>query len=92
MISDRDKAAIIEIAQRYRVGQILLFGSSADPAKEADDIDLAVEGVRPEQFFKFYGDLIFSLSKPVDLIDLSANTRFTKLVHREGVRLYGRSA
>jgi len=92
MISKQDKATIADIAGRYGVRGILLFGASADPKRQANDIDLAVEGVAPEQFFDFYGDLLFSLSKPVDLIDLSNDTKFNKLVYREGIRLYGRSA
>lgn len=92
MISEQDKATIVEIARRYNVEGVLLFGSSADPNKQADDIDLAVEGIAPEKFFSFYGDLLFGLSKPVDLIDLSNNIKFNRLVYREGIRLYGRSA
>ena len=89
MISDQDKAKIVDIARRYDVGGVLIFGSSADPNRNANDIDLAVEGIEPEKFFDFYGDLLFSLSKPVDLIDLSSDTKFTKLVYRDGVRVYG---
>ena len=89
MISEQDKAIIVDIARRYDVGRILLFGSGADQKREAKDIDLAVEGVQPEQFFSFYGELLFALSKPVDLIDLSNDTKFNRLVYREGIRLYG---
>jgi predicted nucleotidyltransferase len=92
MISKLDKATIVDIARRYDVGGILLFGSSADPKKEVNDIDLAVEGIAPEKFFSFYGELLFNLSKPADLIDLSSDTKFNRLVYREGIRLYGRSA
>ncbi len=89
MISEHDKATIVDIARRYDAREVLLFGSSADPSREANDIDLAVEGVAPERFFSFYGDLLFGLSKPVDVIDLSNNTKFNRLVYREGIRLYG---
>jgi len=92
MISEQDKVTIVEIARRYDVGGVLLFGSSADPKIEANDIDLALEGIAPEKFFRFYGDLLFGLSKPVDLINLSNNTKFNRLVCREGIRLYGQSA
>ncbi|HUW20700.1 MAG TPA: hypothetical protein VMW16_15490 [Sedimentisphaerales bacterium] len=81
----------MDIARRYGVKRVLLFGSGAAPEGEANDIDLAVEGIVPEEFFNFYGDLIFGLSKPVDLIDLSDNTKFSRLVSREGIPLYGRS-
>ena len=92
MISEQDKAIIVDIARRYDVGGVLLFGSSTDPTREANDIDLAVEGIAPEQFFSFYGDLLFGLSMPVDLIDLSNDTKFNRLVYREGIRVYGQSA
>jgi uncharacterized protein len=90
MILDEDKAKIADISSRYGVTEILLFGSGADPESRPNDIDLAVNGIKPEQFFSFYGDLIFALSKPVDLIDLSKKTKFNQIVQREGIRLYGK--
>ena len=92
MISEQDKVKIIEIGIQYNVREILLFGSSIDPNRKANDIDLAVAGIAPENFFNFYGDLLFELSKPVDLIDLSNDTKFNRLVYRDGIRLYGQSA
>ena len=89
MISQEDRSRIIEIAKRFHVSKVLLFGSSADPEKEGRDIDLAVEGVPPSQFFDFYGRLMMALSKPVDLVDLGDNTEFTDIVRREGVLVYG---
>jgi predicted nucleotidyltransferase len=71
------------------VKKIILFGSSIDPSKKSKDIDLAVEGIPHSQFFKFYGDLIFNLSKPVDIIDLTKDSRFNKIVAAEGLLLYG---
>ena len=89
MISREDKSAIIDLATRYKVKRVLLFGSSTDPDRDARDIDLAVEGIRPADFFRFYGELIFGLSKPVDLVDLSTDSKFTRLIQRDGVSLYG---
>ena len=88
MISPKEKLIISLIAGRYRVKRVLLFGSSLGK-KKARDIDLAVEGIRPQDFFKFYGDLLFSLPKPVDLINLSQNSKFTRLVRQEGLAIYG---
>ena len=89
MISEQDKSAIMRLAREYGVRRVLVFGSAASASAEARDIDLAVEGVRPADFFTFYGDLIFSVSKPVDLVDLSPDTRFTRLVRKEGIAIYG---
>jgi predicted nucleotidyltransferase len=87
MISAQDKSQILELARQFRATRVLLFGSSADPEKEGRDIDLGVEGVAPQDFFAFCGRLIMSLSKPVDVVDISVETPFAKIVRREGVPL-----
>jgi uncharacterized protein len=89
MLTARDRTRIEEIAKRYDVDRVLLFGSSAADEGEARDIDLAVEGLAPSRFFSFYGELIFSLSKPVDLVDLSRKTKFTEIIRSEGLPIYG---
>jgi len=89
MITEKDKKTIHEISKKYHIKRVLLFGSSIDPAKESHDIDVAVEGISPEDFFKYYGDLLMSLSKPVDVVDLSGSSKFIKLVLQEGIPLYG---
>ncbi len=88
MISEKDKTSILEIAQKYKAKKVFLFGS-ASMSEEHHDIDLAVEGIPDNTFFKFYSELIFNLSKPVDLVDLSKKSRFNDLILSEGVLLYG---
>lgn len=51
MITEKDKDTIQRISKKYHVKRVLLFGSSIDPIKESRDIDIAVEGVAPEEFF-----------------------------------------
>ena len=89
MIADADKKIIQDISKQYHAKKVLLFGSSIDPQKESHDIDIAVEGISPKDFFKYYGDLIFSLSKPVDVIDIKGKSKFISLILREGTLLYG---
>ncbi len=89
MLAEKDKRAITHLARQYGVQKVLLFGSAADRWKESRDIDLGVIGIEPRLFFEFYGNLMFSLSKPVDLVDLSKDTRFNALVKREGIPIYG---
>ncbi len=88
MISDSDKIKIVALAEKYKVSKLYLFGSGLN-SDEANDIDLAVEGVVASEYFRFYGELIFNLSKPVDLIDLRKETLFTKTIISEGHLLYG---
>jgi uncharacterized protein len=89
MISETDKKIIQELSKKYQVKKVLLFGSSLDPVKEGRDIDLAVDGIDPREFFDYYGDLMLKLSKPVDLIDLSDESKFVTLVKRDGITIYG---
>jgi len=89
MISQEDLATIIFYAQKYKVQTVYLFGSSLDDAHKAADIDLAVLGVPPHLFFKFYGKLLRYLSKPVDLVDLSPESLFNQLIKEKAVKIYG---
>jgi uncharacterized protein len=89
MITDMDKAVIVDLARKYRAEKVLLFGSSLSDRIEARDIDLGVAGISPRDFFRFYADLLLRLSKPVDVVDLTRRTAFTSLVLRDGVPLYG---
>lgn len=89
MISQKDKEKISAISKKYKAKKVLLFGSSLDPHLEANDIDLAVEGIEPRSFFKYYGELLFGLSKPVDIVDLSKKSRFTEFIERKGIVIYG---
>ncbi len=86
MITKDEKQAITELSKKYNVKQVLLFGSSLTGV--GADIDLAVEGIAPEKFYSFYGDLMFALSKPVDLIDLSSTSKFIQMIKNEGIQLY----
>jgi predicted nucleotidyltransferase len=89
MLTEKDKNAILLLARQYGVHKVLLFGSGVEREKEARDIDLGVIGIEPRRFFEFYGDLMFRLSKPVDLVDLSKDTKFNALIKREGIPIYG---
>ena len=89
MISEKDRVTIQELARKYRVSRVLLFGSSLSEGVESRDIDIAIEGIADKDYFAFYGDLLCSLSTPVDVIDLSKKTKFVEMVLREGVRLHG---
>jgi len=89
MITDADKKAICEISKRFNAKRVLLFGSSLIPERESCDIDIAVEGIPPKDYYRYYGELMFSLSKPVDVVDISGTSKFIELILQEGISLYG---
>ena len=88
MITDTDKKIIEELARKYHAKRVVLSGSSLSPSRECRDIDIGVEGIEGKDFYTFYGELLFALSKPVDVFDLSKKTRFIELILREGIPLY----
>lgn len=89
MITERDKKTIQKISEKYSVKRVVLFGSSLDTNKESRDIDIAVEGIASRDFFRYYGELLFALSKPIDVVELCGTSKFLDLIRREGVLLYG---
>jgi predicted nucleotidyltransferase len=89
MISVDDSKTIRELAAKYSLKKVLLFGSAARKDSGYGDIDLAIEGIRPQEFFRFYGELMSRLSVPVDVMDLSKPKRFSRMVSREGILIYG---
>ena len=88
MLNEEDKGNIILIAKKYNVSSIYLFGSSIN-SDNPRDIDLGVKGIEPKLFFKFYGELLRILSKPADLVDLSKDSSFNRMVEKNGVKIYG---
>lgn len=88
MISEKDRITILKYAKKYNVSEVYLFGSSIG-REHANDIDIGIKGITPELFFDFYGELLLELSKPVDIVDLSKDDPFNRLVTKEGVKLYG---
>lgn len=89
MISNEDKYRLVEIAKKYNVSKVYLFGSNLNPERESNDIDLGVEGISDSLFFKFYSELIFALSKPVDLVDLKKESLLHSMIKSDGVLIYG---
>jgi predicted nucleotidyltransferase len=90
MVSDRDQATIAVLARRYGATTVWLFGSTADNGhRRGRDLDLAVEGVAPSRFFHFVGDLMLSLSKPVDVVALERRSKLGALIRRDGIPVYG---
>jgi hypothetical protein len=71
-----------------------LIGSSLyKDSDEIKDYDFAVADIPPGIFFVFYGELLRTMTKNVDIIDLSdRETKFKTIVMREGILVYDKSA
>ena len=88
MVSAQDKAIISDRARRFGAVKVWLFGSNAGRRTRGRDLDLAVEGLAPERFFQFVGELMMALSQPVDVIALEGRSNLGRLIRREGTPIY----
>jgi len=65
--------------------EVYVFGSAATGrTTEESDIDLAVSGLPPEDFFRAMGEAGDILQRPLDLVDLDEATPFTRYLQEEG--------
>jgi len=87
MLKKSDHIKIQAVSRKYHINKVLLFGSSLEEGKESRDIDIAIEGLAPKNFYAYCGELLLILSKPVDVIDLSIQSKFTDLIKKEGISL-----
>ena len=89
MISTEERETIIRCATKFGAAAVFLFGSSLLPDHVAHDIDIGVKGIAPRRFFKFYGELIRLMPKPVDVVDLTHDSLFNQLVQEKGQKILG---
>ncbi len=61
---------IITISKEFAAEKVLLFGSCLEDIESAQDIDIAVSGIKPREFFKYYGKVSMAVDDEVDIIDL----------------------
>jgi len=92
MLSKTDKNAIREAASKYRANRVFFFDKNIEPFERNNNIDIAVEGIDPKLFFKFYGDVLFNVSKPIDIIDASHANKYSHTISEKGVVIYDKSS
>jgi predicted nucleotidyltransferase len=78
-------ARAVEILKAGGCTEVYLFGSLAlGNFHERSDIDLAVRGCPPGNFFHCLGQLMMKLDYPVDLVDLDVENAFTRYLVKKG--------
>ena len=92
MLTEHDEMVIQALARKYGARRVLLFGSMAREDGVGRDIDLAVSGIAAADFFSFYGELMYAIAIPVDLVDLDKDSQFTRLIQKEGIPVYEQAA
>ncbi len=69
-ILERELKKIAGISREFGAKKVLLFGSCLEDIESARDIDIAVSGIKPGEFFKYYGKVSMAVDDEVDIIDL----------------------
>lgn len=67
---ESELAKIVEISREFGAKKILLFGSSLEDIESSMDIDIAVSGINPREFFEYYGKVSMAVENEVDIVDL----------------------
>jgi len=77
-------ALAAEALKKAGAREVYLFGSAAtDLLREDSDVDLAVSGLPPRQFFRAMGQASRILRRPVDLVDLDEANPFTEYLKKK---------
>jgi hypothetical protein len=82
MLSDADKEIIIKCAKKNNIRTVYVLDTLGDEL-------LGVDGMDPRVFFRFYGDLLRTLSIPIDVYDLEVESFYCRIFKKEGVKIYG---
>ncbi|MFH1859576.1 MAG: nucleotidyltransferase domain-containing protein [bacterium] len=89
---ENELVKIISISKDFGAEKVFLFGSCLEGAESAQDIDVAVKGVKPENFFEMYGKILCVVNSEIDLIPLEeTREHFAKRILEKGKLIYERA-
>ena len=78
-------AKAAEVLKEAGANEVYLFGSAASGSiSENSDIDLAVSGLPPENFFNAMGQTHRIIGRSLDLVDLDEESPFTTYLKKKG--------
>ena len=78
---------IVEVLKGFGAKEVYLFGSAATgQMHEGSDLDFAVAGLPPREFYRAVADAMLAAGEPIDVVDLDLVTPFTQYL-REGNEL-----
>ena len=74
-----------DVLKSFGATDVYLFGSvTKGTDNEHSDIDLAVSGIPPEDFFKAMGTTMNAIKKEFDLVDLDEKNTFVEYLKSHG--------
>jgi predicted nucleotidyltransferase len=90
-VFEAELSKIVTVSKEFHVDKIILFGSCLDNVESARDIDIAVSGIDPKKFFKYYGRISAEIDGEVDIVDLDdMRQHFYNKIINQGRIIYAR--
>lgn len=91
-VLDNELVKIEKISKEFNVEKVFLFGSCLENVETANDIDIAVKGIKAKDFFKYYGRISMAVGDEVDIVDLNdIREHFQKRILSKGRLIYERA-
>ncbi len=87
MISNEIFEKIRETSKKYDARKVIVFGSALVNYEESNDIDIACD-MPGLNMFLFADDLENAIKKPIDVIPISMDDPFMKVVNKYGTVVY----
>lgn len=87
MISNEIIQKIIEKSKIYDAKKVIIFGSALIDYESSNDLDIACD-MPGLNMFLFADELERSINKPVDIMPISKNDPFMKIVNKYGNVVY----
>lgn len=87
VFSEAQIQKLIEIAQRFGATRLILFGSLLNDGTKARDIDIACDGIPGWKLYEFGALLEKEFRVPMDIVPLSPQNRFTRMIEAKGRKL-----
>ncbi|MGL1890633.1 MAG: nucleotidyltransferase domain-containing protein [Spirochaetaceae bacterium] len=80
-----DISNLVSYLNSIGLEEVYLFGSLArNEATDDSDIDIAVRGIKAEDFFQVYGELMMRTTHSLDFIDLNLQESFGNQLSNSG--------
>ncbi len=78
-------ARAAEVLRQYGATAVFLFGSAAtDDSIDPQDVDMAVEGLPAEIYFRAWSRAAHCLDRELDLVRLETDSPFTRYLRDKG--------
>lgn len=88
-IFEKEVAKIVDISEEFGAQKVFLFGSCLEDIDSAHDIDVAVSGIEPRDFFKYYSKVSMAIDDEIDIVDLDdAREHLYKRILAKGKVIY----